>query len=530
MVLASQLFIPATTSFLNRVPPCAQSKGRTTTVGHLAIHGDPVFRAFRSEKRVGASTGSLEMSLDSLSNELIVQIINYLVSTWEAKLYTGRNLADVKSLARCSRSLHALAEPVINRELIEREQDEDDPLRWLQMIVRKPRIASYVKHLVVSCPPRYETADFSPPFTEDDYRKTRALIASTGSFPEETEILVDQIRNETPGAVLALLLACLPNLEAVNFLSYGYDASYDEKDDESGTEDDSSNEGATKVNFIEHVFAAARLAQQPGHKGPTPLQRLSSISVADKHLPDSPRLSLSSMAALLLPSVTRVFFKDIQAVRPSEDCDVGDGSGVQQVCISGVIPGIALARFLQRTPHVQSVEYIQRVSDVDVWDRDGDLEESFVCNFLPQHITPAMSHLKSSLESLTVYDYTGRRRDEHEATTLGTLADFERLKSISTNFQNLVLDETAPLTQELIDMLPPCIEFLELLIDTKNLGFVEHLRNLAVLRRTRFALLGRIVVRIRRNLLHIPDEIECELEEDMHQAGIFLTYGNYDLR
>lgn len=468
------------------------------------------------------------MSFGSLSNELILLIIDNLVSTWvpDSKLYVGRALDEVKNLARCSRSLYTLTQPALYHSLIERENHTNDSFYWLRMIFRRPERASYVKRLVVSCPLYYKTPQSLAPFTKDP-QKCQELIASTNVFSGIARDLVRHIRYAKPGAVIALLLACLPNLEEVNFLSYNYDINLEEDGTEVADEDEES------LHFIEHVFKTALVAQIHGDQGPMPLKCLAHVSIANtpnRHTTPSPMLSLDSLPVFLLPSVTRAAFGEVQAVLNYSPRHAGDGSGIQHLCLSGMIPAGVLVQFLENFRNIRTLEFTHTATTANLWDPYEGVMDTFTCRFLPQDVKAAISRLKKTLETLVI-------RNEYSAvgpinrTTLGSLVEFERLKSISTNWLNLVpknwRGEGIP---GLLQVLPPSIETLELNITEKDTEWLYHLWGLS--KKTDMPLLRSVHVIMKGdyredgcyNDLSIEKDDREFVRDKLRECGISFTY------
>ena len=421
------------------------------------------------------------MAFERLPTETLIDIVKYAgidgtTSSW-------------LSLASCNQTLNRIVTPMLYLKFTEAGRKSVPKL--LRTVLANTHLATYVRRYTGSGFPNRDFLDVSD-LAQADFAACQErvnafqeTVKGTGAALEDIENWMPRIRQGRWHAVTSMLLLLLPNLEGIEMIDYRHDEAGD----------------------MEHALGIAARLQGSGISTQFSLEHLTDISLspfaqpevaeAEDPLgfylwPESEYLHFSDiMPFLRLPSVQSVAVsrlavdnaRDRLGVFPTENCQF---STKELEITSSCLEGWGLITFLRLFTSLRKFSYSHFGREYE----DTD--------FLPQEFGQAIAHLLPCLEELEI---SGAWEEFEELTTareIGSLAEFERLKSIDVDWSTLFgypSDEDGSLpVVRLCEVLPRALERL-VLRHSGGLCCEETLRELLCVVEERFPELKRIEMR-----------------------------------
>jgi hypothetical protein len=419
------------------------------------------------------------MAFEHLPNETLIDIVKYAgidgtISSWV-------------NLAGCNQTLNRIATPMLYLNFIESGCKSAPKL--LRTALSNPQLANYVRRYTGKGIPKGEFLDVSD-FSHLDFtacqERLNALqvtLKETGATIEDMENWVIGIRKGRWHAVTSLLVLLLPNLEDIEMINYRHDDTGD----------------------MEHALALAARLQGSGISSPFSLEHLADVSLSPFAQPDVPEAE-DPLGFYLWPESEYLHFSDmepflrlpsVESVAVSRLTSDGTGSGFSQLFAApepfrfstkeleitdSCVDAWWLVRFLRVFISLRKFSYNHVAKEQDP-------------DFLPQDIGKAIAHLHSCLEELEISDICEQNGKWTAPREIGSLAEFERLKSIEVSGSILFgypddQDGSIPVVR-LCEVLPKSVERL-VLYEIGGLCDEQNLRELLAVKEERFPSLKRI--------------------------------------
>ncbi|KAG4436234.1 hypothetical protein IFR05_008290 [Cadophora sp. M221] len=332
------------------------------------------------------------MSLDDLSDELLLEIVNFVK--------IGGCNKDLSHLSSCSRHLNRVTTPLLYRDIIQTAEQTLPSL--LFTILKRPDLAEYVL--------RYESSEFEDGeldisgFSEERLEMCHASIRASKISKENESEWFSRVQQGEWQALTTLLLLNLPRLKELDLASYRNYGDFQDPRSDAGS--------------LVFLFEKAAGRQRTGDKSVPSLGNLETVSVA--YSDTEMGLGFEDVIPLLeLPSVTSFAVHMLNGLAEFDLPTTQFNARKLEVVYSSIEPD-ALTRFLKRFPSLEDLSYEHAGAVV------GCME------FLPQTLVAGIQHLKHCLRSLDIYGDPEDTYDDERALAMGSLVDFEKLVDIST--------------------------------------------------------------------------------------------------
>jgi hypothetical protein len=418
------------------------------------------------------------MAFERLPTETLIDIVKYAgidgtTSSW-------------LSLASCNQNLNRIVTPMLYLNFTEMGRNSVPKL--LRTVLANTQLATYVRRYTGPGFPNREFLDVSE-LAQADFAACQERVNAfqetlkgTGAALEDIENWMPRIRQGRWHAVTSMLLLLLPNLEGIEMIDYRHDEAGD----------------------MEHALGIAARLQGSGILTQFSLEHLTDVSLspfaqpdvaeADDPLgfylwPESEYLHFSDiMPFLRLPSVQSVAVsrlavdnaRDRRLVCPPENYQF---STKKLEIANSCLDAWWLITFLRLFTSLRKLSYNHVAREQENPD------------FLPQEIGQAIAHLHPCLEELEISNLGEESGEWTTAREIGSLAQFERLKSIDVDWSILFgfpsgLDGSTPVVR-LCEVLPKALERL-VLRHSGGMCCEENLRELLWVVEERFPELKRI--------------------------------------
>jgi hypothetical protein len=388
---------------------------------------------------------SFTMSLDALSDELLVEIVEFVNASDYRDLYNydpDRGWRSLAKFALCSRRLNRIATPILYRNFKqtgERGGEKRLPT-FLHLLKEKPELGACVKSFTVSEISKDDENMDMKGFSRQDVQKCGLGPDAVGFMESKKPNWLDNLEAGDWRAVVAFLLFLLPALEEIDITC---SSCYPES------------------GYIDAALAYAA-SQQLKPDAQHSLRHLMTVWMDywDTEMGMSINVLLPFCA---LPSVTaarinRAFEDDFQLPSPPPQCHVLD----LHISHSNIGPE-AIGHILRCFPSLKVLHYGNAGSNVGYED------------FLPQYLGGAISHLHETLEELTVLSYENKTYGDEETGPIGSLTEFKNLKRITTYYDCLLKpDPGDAVGQRLTNILPSSLE--RLAVSQCEPDILEHVR------------------------------------------------------
>lgn len=308
------------------------------------------------------------MSLDQLSDELILEIAKQLERIYYGRHYGNRSL---KSLVLCSRRLNNIVSPLLYRTFTQVWNKLAALPNLLRLVMEKPRVGSEVKKLVL----RENNDDGDDPldmpgYSPADFERCQTAMNSFDSLLIDKSEWMAAMGRGNWDAVVSLLLFFLPSLEEIDI--------------ESG--------GRSSCKYLDQVIAD--MARNQRIKNSThSLRHLKKFSTAywDTEMGMGIHVVLPFCA---LPSITTIRAnmleqEDSQYPQPFPEQYRFQVQNLrmEQCCLGGYTIQSLFICF----PSLKQLYYDHGGATVGMAD------------FLPQYLGRGIAHLRDSLEELTLF-------------------------------------------------------------------------------------------------------------------------------
>jgi hypothetical protein len=421
------------------------------------------------------------MAFERLPTETLIDIVKYAgidgtTSSW-------------LSLASCNRTLNRIVTPMLYLNFTEAGRKSVPKL--LRTVLANTQLATYVRRYTGPGFPNREFLDVSE-LAQADFAACQErmnafqeTLKGTGAALEGIENWMPRIRQGRWHAVTSMLFLLLPNLEGIEMIDYRHDEEGD----------------------MAHALGIAARLQGSGISAQYSLEHLTDVSLspfaqpdvaeADDPLgfylwPESEYLHFSDvMPFLRLPSVQSVAVsrlavdnaRDRRPVFSPENCQF---STKELEITSSCLEAWWLIEFLRLFTSLRKFSY------------NHVAREDEVPEVLPQEIRQAIAHLLPCLEELEISEACKENGERTTVREIGSLAEFERLKSIDVDWSTLFgfpsgEDGSMPAVR-LCEVLPRALERL-ILRHSVGLCYEENLRELLWVVEERFPELKRIEMR-----------------------------------
>ncbi|KAH6668981.1 hypothetical protein B0J14DRAFT_154060 [Halenospora varia] len=421
----------------------------------------------RPRTKIDTPVGSIPDILNLLSDELLLQIIEYVGCSTEFSEYGGiaqHGPKQLQKLASCSRRLHKITLPVLYSHYREHQEHTDTATKenclqlFLCQILEKPELANYVQvyHGLAR-----DNQDFDDNVVDEDYWHDDDSLDMSSLEEKHWEAISDlldmvtnhdvdeaakwglAIKRGSWDATTAFLLSILPNLEELEFEGYSYtDAVYP---------------------YIMRVLSRAKSKQERGDSGRGSLHKLSRVAL--EYWDTECGLSLNLLVPYLtLPSVESFYGRMLDQSNYDED----DRSASLR----------AELKLQTKTLYLVHSSISQDILEVFFGAFDSlerlIYDHHTVGNpeFEPPRVMAALSHLAPTLKELTLLNLDGVGASSYENFPVGSLRGCEKLKKLDMNARMLIgfsrsewevdVEESWESEQNLVDSLPPNLEYLRL--------------------------------------------------------------------
>ncbi|PVH74593.1 hypothetical protein DL98DRAFT_593922 [Cadophora sp. DSE1049] len=348
------------------------------------------------------------MSLPSLSNELLSEVIGHLVIriTDDGQWNGIRNTKPAAAFTLTCKRINELAIPILY-SAINDEHCSKGAAPWRWTFIRRPELAKCVKRFPPGCQVASGHLNVMDAFSEAalsdaDVARYKPWIDQSRAHipPARLYGFEGLLREGDDVALTALLFTIFPNLESIEFREF---IDVDEPSD----------------TFIHGVFDVAGASHAPGFNGPKLLPKVRDISF--RFLCENTGGStLGPLMSFCLPSVTRAYIEGIEV------CDAYDRgprshphieTGLLELTIDGEIDRNFLPPFLTTFPVLKKLHYREV----------GDLYTDH--HFSPLKVRQSLLHLEHCLEDLS-FDVS-LRGDMPTGHSNGTFEPFGSLSNLS---------------------------------------------------------------------------------------------------
>lgn len=362
--------------------------------------------------------------LTSLSTELLAIIVDLIAPTCERGVHDGDDEHDythvkinqLRNLALSCRQLHTVVEPVLYNYYHEKYVYGDLAfgLRgFLCTILAKSYLVKRVQffHCYVKNS-RCKSWDMSRLSTDDEQR-AKLVLRLLGVSEDEANGWVSAVKEGSWDAVFALVLCSLPNLKVLDLNNWGDITSDDE---------------------FPFTYSALNYAgQQPRGATLHPLTAVHNVALTAD---DGDRMDFDSV----------ISFLRLKSVHTLSICTILEQNSYIEDHREDPFPSAPGVKHLTlRESHIDSdslVDFLQCFSPLEYLYYDNGVAGTEP--FESERVHEGISHLKPSLESLTLIN-ADRMEDSGNADLenrpLGSLLDFQKLKTITMTFSLLVYRE-----------------------------------------------------------------------------------------
>lgn len=396
------------------------------------------------------------VGINDLSNEILLQIINRVGNDSVANVVL-RNPRHLLSLALCSRRLHKLTEPVLYSgftQSIYAPKSDKNFLLYLRRILASPHLARCLKQFCGAA--RLNDTDSLLPvaseLTDLDWTRLRRAVHGVSASDDEAATWIQAVEKGEWHALVAVLLSVAPNIEELAFTNWAY-----QNDD---------------YTYLLLFLDRARTLQDSVEESPFAMSKLRNVSV---HYWDTeggfgfdvlkPFLDIKSVQVFHGHTVSEDSI-EIEGGTDFKRKDPPPAFRTKDLTFTNsVISHDDMVLILRCFPQLERFHF----------EFGGALVGYY--GFEPPRMMAALEHLKPCLQSLTLLSEEWHGMSDMELYPIGSLADFQRLVSITTNATVMIGRDSSHRedsdsdasengmfckTQNLIDAVPSTLEFLSL--------------------------------------------------------------------
>jgi hypothetical protein len=382
------------------------------------------------------------VTINNLPNEVIVSIIRhvpaYAKSDFPVVPHCQHSLLQ---LALCSRSLHALVEPILYEYFHHNDKSPVCAVQlFLRMILVRPDLAQQVKGIrTMASDSEYDDGRLDVScFKVEDWARIRNKIEEVDGSTQERDEWVKDLEKGHWEAMAALILTLTPNLRILKFKEWPYDDS-------------------PYPNLMRTLSRARQLQVERQAENQFALWNLN--KVMQNHYDTEGGLSIDQLAPLLaIPSV-KTFWGKMICDEGAADMDEWPLSNIDLTHIEELslfyisMDHDTIIRFLRCFPRLKKLYY-----------RHGDAGYE---DFEPPRLMAALSHLKPHLQDLTIINDNKVARSGIDHYPIGSLSSFKPLRRLQADWEILTggdnrdaMTDGFSSRQDIIDALPAGLEEL----------------------------------------------------------------------